>query len=43
MSGISMIDGWRVGEDLEGSDRALTEVLSWYLSGGTEENNEKPC
>jgi hypothetical protein len=29
------------GKDMEGSGRNLTEIAG-YLSGGTEENDEKP-
>jgi hypothetical protein len=29
-----------MNNDLEESDRGLTEVLSWHLPGGTEENTE---
>jgi hypothetical protein len=35
-----MID--ELGKDLEGSDHGLIEVLSLYLPGGFEENQEKP-
>jgi hypothetical protein len=29
-------------KDLEGSGCGLTEILSWYLPGGIEENHNKP-
>jgi hypothetical protein len=35
-----MIDMWRIGKDLEGSDRGLIEMLSRYLPVGTEKNHE---
>jgi hypothetical protein len=37
-----MIDEWLIGKDLEGSGGSLTETLSRYLPGGTEENYGNP-
>jgi hypothetical protein len=31
-----------IGKDLKGSSSDVTEVLSWQLSGGAEENHKNP-
>jgi hypothetical protein len=31
-----------LGKDLKGSSCHLIRVLSWHMSGGAEENHEKP-
>jgi hypothetical protein len=36
-----MIEDWRFWKDLEGSCRALVELLSWYFPGGTAESHKK--
>jgi hypothetical protein len=38
----SVVDAWRVGEDMKGSGHIITEILLRRILGETEENHWNP-